>query len=285
LSNAIISFPLLGLTLNPTRYFEIFGFKIYWYGVIIAAGFLLAAIYCFRRSKDFDVTDDNFLEMLICAVPAAIICGRLYFVIFYDSGGDPNPYFQDPSQIFRIRDGGIAIYGAVIGAVLAAFIYAKIRKRAKFTNLVDLSALGLLVGQAIGRWGNYVNREVFGYETTVPWRMGLTVGDTTIYVHPTFLYESLWNVAGFLLLHFYFRNGRRKYSGQVFLAYLGWYGLGRFFIEGIRTDSLLIGGLPVSQLLAAFCVVGAVLIHLIMRRRIRNGAQEKASGTDETEAK
>lgn len=287
MSSATITFPLLGdwAAFNFSRYFEVFGFKIYWYGVIIAFGFLLAAIYAIRRSKEFGLTEDNVLEMLICAVPAAIVFARLYFVVFAMSPDGTNRYFQNPAEIFAIRDGGLAIYGGVIGAVLAVFIYARVRK-ASFGSMVDLGGLGLLIGQAIGRWANFVNRECYGYETDVPWKMGLTLGDTTIYVHPTFLYESLWNAAGFVLLHIYSKKWGRRYNGQLFVMYLGWYGLGRFFIEGMRTDSLYFfgTGLRTSQVLALLCLVGAVLFHILFIKRKGRPALETEEPANDTDA-
>lgn len=272
MGNATITFPMLGewASFDFSRYFTVFGFKIYWYGVIIAFGFLLAALYVMRRSKEFGLTEDNILEMLLCAVPAAIVFARLYYVVFATSADGTNFYFQNPARIFAIRDGGLAIYGGIIGAVLAVFIYAKLRK-VRFGALVDVGGMGLLIGQAIGRWANFVNRECYGYDTDVPWKMGLTTDAGTFYVHPAFLYEFLWNAVGFLLLHFYTKKWRQtkglrqRYSGQIFVMYLAWYGLGRFFIEGMRTDSLylLSTGLRASQLLALLCVVCAIIFHII----------------------
>ena len=250
-----ISFPGLGLSFNPDRAaFSIGGKPIYWYGIIIAAGFLLAVLYAMRRCKQFGLTQDNIIDMLICAVPSAIVCARLYYCVF-----EWDLYKDDPIQILNIRNGGLAIYGGVIGAVLAVLIFTKVKK-IRTAAMLDIGGLGLLIGQSIGRWGNFINREAFGTTTDSFLRMGLTdASGATIYVHPTFLYESLWNALGLLILHVL--SKRRKYDGQIFVMYLGWYGLGRVFIEGLRTDSLYLMGtnLRVSQLLAGICVVFAVV--------------------------
>ena len=250
-----LSFPGLGLSFNPSRVaFSIGSKPIYWYGIIIALGFLLAVVYAMRRSKQFGLTQDNIIDMLICAVPSAIVCARAYYCIF-----QWELYKNDPIRVLYIWEGGLAIYGGVIGAVAAVIIFTKVAK-IKTSAMLDIGGLGLLIGQSIGRWGNFINREAFGAASTGFLRMGLTdANGSTIYVHPTFLYESLWNALGLLLLHFL--SKRRKYDGQTFVMYLGWYGLGRVFIEGLRTDSLYLmhTNLRVSQLVAGLCVVFAVV--------------------------
>lgn len=250
-----ISFPGLGLSLNPSRVaFSIGGKSFYWYGVIIAVGFLLAVVYASRRCKQFGITQDQLINMLICAVPSAIVCARAYYCIF-----QWDIYKADPVRVLYIWEGGLAIYGGVIGAVLAVLIYTKAAK-IKTAAMLDLGGLGLLIGQSIGRWGNFINREAFGSATGSFLRMGLTdAAGVTTYVHPAFLYESLWNALGLLLLHFF--SKKRKYDGQVFVMYLGWYGLGRLFIEGLRADSLYFFGtnLRISQLVAGLCVIFAVV--------------------------
>ena len=249
-----ISFPELGLSFNPSRVaFSIGSKAIYWYGIIIAVGFLLAVIYAIKRSEQFGLTQDNIIDMLICAVPSAVVCARLYYCIFrWDL------YRDNPISMLYVWEGGLAIYGGVIGAVLAVIIFTKVTK-IRTAAMLDVGGLGLMIGQSIGRWGNFINREAHGGLTDSFLRMGLTDGaGATVYVHPTFLYESLWNILGFVILHFY--SKRRRYDGQIFVMYLGWYGLGRMFIEGLRTDSLYLGStnLRVSQLLAGLCVVFAV---------------------------
>ena len=258
-----ISFPGLGLSFNPSRVaFSIGSKPIYWYGIIIAAGFLLAVYYAMRRADQFGLTQDNIIDMLICAVPLAIIGARAYYCLF-----SWNLYKDDPIRVLYIWEGGLAIYGGVIGAVIGLFLYTKVKK-VKTSALLDIGGLGLLIGQSIGRWGNFMNREAFGAQTDSFLRMGLTdANGATIYVHPTFLYESVWNAIGLLILHFY--SKRRKFDGQIFLMYLGWYGLGRMFIEGLRTDSLYVGAsnLRVSQLLALLCVLGAGTALAVIRLR------------------
>lgn len=256
--NATISFPMFGegFSITAPGSYSIFGFTLYWYGTIIAIGFLLAVIYVTKRSKQFGLTQDNIIDMLICAVPSAVIGARLYYVVFNFSLYKDN--FWD---IFKIRDGGLAIYGAIIFALLAVIIYCKVKKM-PVGPFFDIGALGLLIGQAAGRWGNFMNREAFGRETTVFCRMGLTDSSgNTIFVHPTFLYESLWNLLGLLLLHIFSKSGKRRYDGQIFAMYVAWYGFGRMLIEGLRTDSLYLfsTGLRVSQVLAALSVIVAVV--------------------------
>ena len=267
-----ITFPLLGenFVLNFLPYITVFGWKIYWYGIIIAVGFLLAVWYCTKRAPKFGLTEDNILDMLLWAVPLGIIGARLYYVIFYRDADGLNPYFDgvnDLADIVRIWNGGLAIYGGVIGGALGLLISTR-RKKVSTRAMLDIAAFGLLIGQAVGRWGNFTNREAYGVETKVPWRMGLVREFSsglvkTFYYHPTFLYESLWNALGFLILHFVSKK-RRKYDGQMFLGYLAWYGLGRAVIEGLRTDALFVGNsnLRVSQLLAGLtCILslGAML--------------------------
>ena len=259
-----ISFPGLGLSFNPSRVaFSIGSKPIYWYGIIIAAGFLLAVYYAMRRADQFGLTQDNIIDMLICAVPLAIIGARAYYCLF-----SWNLYKDDPIRVLYIWEGGLAIYGGVIGAVIGLLLHTKVKK-VKTSALLDIGGLGLLIGQSIGRWGNFMNREAFGAQTDSFLRMGLTdASGATIYVHPTFLYESVWNAIGLLILHFY--SKRRKFDGQIFLMYLGWYGLGRMFIEGLRTDSLYVGSsnLRVSQLLAGICFL-AVVIFLVYDKIFR----------------
>lgn len=251
-----ITFPNLGIELNPSRVaFSLFGKEIYWYGIIIALGFALAVLYCMHRARAFGLTQDNILDFMFVAVPLSIVCARLYYCIFeWDS------YKDDPISVLYIWEGGIAIYGAVIGAILAAILFCKI-KRVALLPLMDLGSLGLFIGQMIGRWGNFINREAFGAETDSFLKMGLSYTNSGMkYYHPTFLYESLWNFVGFIVMHFI--SKKRKFDGQVFLGYVAWYGLGRAWIEGLRTDSLYLfgSGIRVSQLLAAVSAVAAIAV-------------------------
>ena len=241
-----ISFPNLGIAINPSRVaFTVAGKEIYWYGIIIAAGFVLAVLYAMKRVSQFGLTEDNILDMLFAAVPSAIVCARLYYCLFYWE-----LYADDPISVLYIWEGGMAIYGGVIGAVLAVVIFCKIKKL-PIGPMIDIGGLGLLIGQLVGRWGNFMNREAHGAVTDSFLKMGLenSAGEV-IYYHPTFLYESLWNLTGFILLHFF--SKKRKSDGEVFAGYVAWYGLGRAWIEGLRTDSLYLfsTGIRVSQLVA-----------------------------------
>ena len=258
----IISFPLLGdITFDFPNCFTLFGRTIYWYGVIIACGFLLAVLYCFRRSEKFGIRQDDLLDTLIFAVPLAIVGARAYYVIFYGN-------YTSFRDMIAIWEGGLAIYGGIIAAVITVVVVCRVKKISALA-MMDNAVSGLLIGQSIGRWGNFANREAYGYETDIFCRMGLTTGGETVYVHPCFLYESLWNAVGFVILHILFKKTRRKFDGQYFLYYIGWYGLGRTIIEGLRTDSLYIGssGIRVSQLLAALCFLAAVIVLAVVLRR------------------
>ncbi len=253
-----ISFPGLGLEINPPEGFSLGAVEIRFYGLIIALGLLLAAIYGLRRKKAFGLTEDDILDGALCIIPFAIVCARAYYCIFaWDE------YAANPIEVLYIWKGGIAIYGGVIGAAIGIVVYCKIKKIPVGTAL-DITALGFLIGQALGRWGNFFNREAFGAQTDSFLRMGLMLTENRVattqmfFYHPTFLYESVWNLAGFVLLHFL--SKRRQYDGQIALGYAAWYGLGRAFIEGLRTDSLYWGPFRVSQLLAAISCFAAVAI-------------------------
>ena len=253
-----ISFPGLGLELNPGRYIQIGSFTIYYYGIIIALGLTLAVVYACRRSKQFGIKEDDILDGVLWVTPFAILCARAYYVAFkWDY------YGVHLDEVIQIWNGGLAIYGGVLGAVLGVTVLCRVKK-IKLPALLDLVSLGFLIGQLIGRWGNFFNREAFGTETESFLRMGLynAVTGVTTYFHPTFLYESLWNLVGFLALHVLSR--KRQYDGQIALGYVAWYGLGRSFIEGLRTDSLYWGSFRVSQLLAAVSCFTAVAVLLWM---------------------
>ena len=262
-------------------------FEIYWYGFLIAIGILIAMVYGFRRMKSVGIDPDRATDAVIGGFIGAIVGARLYYVIFSLSEYTKPGGGIDFKQVINFRDGGLAIYGGVIGAILVGGIIAKIRKL-KITPLLDVAAPCFLIGQAIGRWGNFFNVEAFGGNTTLPW--GMMSNRTITYlaenfqnidgkvdcfmpVHPCFLYESLWCILGFVILHFYMKH--RKFDGEVFLLYIGWYGLGRFFIEGLRTDSLYFGNIRVSQLLAGTCVLAAVLLIIVFRGMVRRSGDYK----------
>ena len=261
-----ISFPELGLEMDPVRQLSIGPLSIHLYGLIIGIGMILAVTYGMRRAREFGLTEDHILDGFLWVMPFAVLCARLYYCLF-----SWEMYRDNPISIFYIWEGGLAIYGGVLGAALGVILLCKIRK-IDVRAFLDLVTIGFLIGQSLGRWGNFFNREAFGAETESFLRMGLYnayTGETT-YHHPTFLYESLWNAVGFVLLHFL--SKRRKYDGQVALGYVAWYGLGRALIEGLRTDSLYIPGtgIRVSQLLAAASCGIAVLLLVYNAMKNRN---------------
>ena len=264
--DSVISFPGLGIFgLNPPASFSVFGHRIYFYGVLFALGFTLGILYCARRSKDFGLKSDDFYDMVILLIPLSILCARIYFVLFRLDEFAGRPLIA----YFAVWEGGIAIYGGIIGGILAIWLVTR-RKKLPFLAMLDLTVFGVLIGQIIGRWGNFINREAFGGQTEIFCRMGLTdPSGHTIYVHPTFLYESLWNLVLFLGLWLGVKKGKRKYDGQMSLLYLFFYGLGRAWIEGLRTDSLYIGhtGIRVSQALSLVLVLFAGALLLWERRR------------------
>jgi len=275
-----VGFPGLNLEFEMSRVaFNVFGLPIYWYGIIIAFGFLAAVLLALRSCRKFGLEPDNILDLVLFAAPAAIVGARLYYVIF-----SWDMYKDNLIDIFKIRDGGLAIYGGVIAAILVAWIYAK-KKKISALNLMDFGVPYLVLGQAIGRWGNFVNQEAFGVPTTLPWRMNGTVADSYIKsltetldlskwgVHPTFLYESLWDFALFFFL-IWFRK-KKKLDGEVLSFYLIGYGIGRFMIEGLRTDSLPLGNQRVSQLLSALLVVVFVMLFILRRAGIKRKEDEK----------
>ena len=261
-----ISFPSFGIEINPPMGFTLGPVSIRFYGVIIALGLFLAVFYGLKRSKQFGLKEDDILDGVLGIVPLSIICARAYYCIFAW-----HEFADDPIRVLYIWEGGIAIYGGVIGAVIGVLVFCKIKK-VKLGAVLDLVALGFLIGQCIGRWGNFFNREAYGAETESFLRMGLYnfFGQTYTYYHPTFLYESLWNLAGFIGLHFLSKH--RQYDGQIALGYVAWYGLGRTFIEGLRLDSLYWGTFRVSQLLAAVtCFLAcAALIFFAFRKHSKD---------------
>ena len=246
MSNYIIEFPGLGLTLNPPAEFSIGSFSIRLYGLVIALGLILAVAYALKRREQFGLSEDDLLDGVLWIAPFAIVCARLYYCAF-----EWDMYKDDPISILYIWEGGIAIYGAVIGAAIGVFIHCKFIKKISILATLDVVSLGFLIGQILGRWGNFFNREAHGGVTESFLRMGLINPMTGYgsYYHPTFLYESLWNLVGFILLHGISKC--RKYDGQIALMYVAWYGMGRALIEGLRTDSLWWGKFRVSQVLAA----------------------------------
>ena len=276
----LVQFPGLGLEFNINRVaFTIGGLDVYWYGVLIATGFLLALVFAFRYAVDFGIDADRLVDVVLVGSVCAVICARAYYVIF-----SPVPY-ESFADMIDIRQGGLAIYGGVIGAALFGGLACKWRKLS-IPATFDLVAMGFLIGQSIGRWGNFVHQEAFGSNTTLPWGMysratanylsswqtdlaqdGVIV-DPGMPVHPTFLYESIWCAVGFFALWAYMK--KRRFNGEIALMYAAWYGAGRFWVEGLRTDSRMRPGmtLRVSQLIALISVVAAVIAIVVIRRKI-----------------
>ena len=267
LTTSPITFPGLGIDINPADGFTLFGVEIKFYALVICLGLILAVVYCLRRCKEFGLSTDDILDVVIVGLPCAIVGARLYYVVFeWDRFFVHNEHWYD---FLNIRQGGLAIYGGLIGAVLGVGIFCRLSKkrRGRFIPAVDMAGLGFLIGQSIGRWGNFFNREAHGGETESFLRMGLIEGGQQVYVHPTFLYESVGNAIGFVLIHFL--SKKRKFDGQVFLYYLAWYGLGRAWIEGMRTDSLWWGPFRVSQVLAiaTFLIATGLLVYMLLVKK------------------
>ena len=277
-----LTFPALGWELHLDRVaFRIGNFSFYWYGILIAIGFALAIFYVFRRAKTFGLNEDRMVDIIFGAVIGGIVGARLYYVAFrWDY------YSQNLGEVFNTRNGGLAIYGGILFGFAAGYLMCRWR-RVKFLPMADAVTGGFFIGQAMGRWGNFVNIEAFGANTSLPWgmsspvitqyltaheqeleAMGLSI-DPAMPVHPTFFYESMWCLAGFLFIAWYTK--RRRFDGELTLFYAGWYGLGRMFIEGLRTDSLVIGntGIRVSQVLAAVLAVSALGVWLFVRSKIK----------------
>ncbi len=262
-----ISFPGLGIgQLKISETISVFGLDIYWYGIIIATGIVLAFIFGMKICEEHGLTRDNITDILLYGLPSAIICARIYYVIF-----EWGEYRENLQDIFKIWQGGIAIYGAVIGACLSTFIYCKIKK-INVMRAFDVGAFGLLIGQICGRWGNFVNAEAFGSLTNLPWGMQIAEISKNMLFHPTFLYESLWNLGVFIIL--VTRRKKRTFDGEMFLGYVTLYGLGRFWIEGLRTDSLYLGPVRISQVLALLCVVAGTVMLIIFKRKSKKSAVE-----------
>lgn len=243
--------------------FSVGKFNVYWYAVLITTGLILAVAFCMWQAKKFDLTVDHILDALLVGLPSGIVGARAYYVLFkldqYDSF----------AEMVNIRDGGLAIYGGVICAFLAGLIYCRVKK-VNMLALFDIASLGFLIGQSIGRWGNFVNAEAHGSVTDLPW--GMTINGYGPY-HPTFFYESLWNLIGFALI-FLFAKKWKRHHGEVFYLYLAWYGLGRSWIEGLRTDSLYLGPIRVSQALAILLLVAGVVLMILSRKGIIKKLQE-----------
>lgn len=277
-----INFPNLGIHLdNVGKSIHVFGVEVAYYGIIIGLGMIAGILLAIHEAKRTKQNPDNYYDLALYAIVISIIGARLYYVIFsWDS------YKNDLLSIFNLREGGLAIYGGVIAAVITAYVFARVKKLS-FFQIADTAGLGLILGQIIGRWGNFFNREAFGEYTDSLFAMQLPLdavrkadvtekmyehlqvidGVSYIQVHPTFLYESLWNLGVLVILLLYRKH--KRYEGQIFLMYLFGYGVGRFWIEGLRTDQLLIPGvgLPVSQMLAAVLAVVAIVLDFLVKKK------------------
>ena len=292
-----INFPNLGINLgNVGQSFTVFGFEIAYYGIAVVVGMMIGLFIMTREAKRLGEDDDKYWDMGIIMLIAGVIGARIFYVIFaWDN------YKDNLLGIFNLRQGGLAIYGGILGAIVAVFIYGKIQK-ISFPRMLDCIAPGLLIGQIIGRWGNFFNREVFGGYTNNIFAMQLPVsavreqseitqqmwdnvvnisGADFIQVHPTFLYEGLWNLGVFILLWFY--RKRKKFDGEVFALYLIGYGVGRFWIEAVRTDQLLIAGtnIPVSMVISAAFIV--VALGIIIKNMKNSKKSQDCEETKETQ--
>lgn len=264
--DAAISFPMLGdFSLDFPASFELFGHTFYLYGVVMAIAFLAAVFYASKKAPRVGIKGDDIFGLVLWVLPIAIVGCRIYYVI-----AEWDRYKDNFWDVFKIWEGGIAMYGGTIAGVITVIIWSR-AKKIRFGATLDVASSGLILGQVIGRWANFVNREAFGGETDIFCRMGLTTPDgTTYYVHPTFLYESLWNLVGFIIIdRYWYRKNHRKYDGQIFIFYVFWYGAGRAWVEGLRTDSLYIPGTNIrtSQLLAAVSAIVALVILLVNIKR------------------
>ncbi|MDE6789539.1 MAG: prolipoprotein diacylglyceryl transferase [Ruminococcus sp.] len=284
----IIQFPKLGweFEINPTA-FTVFGIEIQWYGIIIALGLLLAVLYCFPRMKRFGIDSDRATDAVIGGVIGGIIGARLYFVIMKWDDYRKDTLKDTFLAVINTRNGGLAIYGGIIGALIVGLIVCKIRK-VKFLPMLDIAVLGFLIGQGIGRWGNFVNQEAFG--TNTDFFLGMTGGRIqyvinnemqiggSMYesglemlwenpVHPCFLYESLWCLLGFAIFALYSKY--RKYDGQLLLMYMAWYGAERAVVEGLRTDSLMFGNIRVSQVVSVIILIVSVILQIIIGFKVK----------------
>lgn len=287
-----VSFEHLGISLQMNRVaFQLGGLKVHWYALIILLGVILGFLYATYFAKKEKLETDTLYDVLLWGLPSAIVGARLYYVLFNFS-----EYVNRPGDIFKVWEGGIAIYGAVIAAALSTYIYAKVKKL-PVLQLFDMGAFGLIVGQAVGRWGNFVNQEAFGTNTDSLFAMsgnlirsqlikmqsaGIAV-NPDMGVHPTFLYESVWNLVGAAILGLFHK--KKKHHGQVFFLYLVWYGFGRFFIEGLRTDSLYFFSLRISQVVALVTViVGICVLIYLQKKPIKEPETEPLEETKEPKA-
>ncbi len=263
----LVSFPHIGLNFHINPSISLFGLEIRWYALLIVTGIILAVAFSIWEGKRIGVSSDTILDVALISIPSAIIGARIYYVLF---SIDSYSNFWD---VFKIWEGGLAIYGGIIAGVASGIIYLR-KKKLCVAKVADLAGMGFLIGQSIGRWGNFMNGEAYGGPTDLPWGMFVEGGDFHVPVHPTFLYESLWNIIGFAILFFYRKH--KKFDGEIFLLYVVWYGLGRAWIEGLRSDSLYVWStnIRISQLLAALAVLCGVIIISYKRYKLHKSKTE-----------
>lgn len=261
-----VQFPKLGLDfdISPIA-FSIGSYHIYWYGIIIASGLLLAVGYAMKTAHRYNVNASKLINCVLVGIITGIIGARLYFCFF-----QWDYYSKNPVEILHINNGGLAIYGGIIGSMIGGLIIVKIQKM-KVMPVLDIAMISFLIGQGIGRWGNFMNQEAYGTPTDLPWGM-MSEGTNMVAVHPCFLYESIWCLLGFVLLHFYGKY-KQKYAGQIFYMYLVWYGFERMIVEGLRTDSLYLPFSPfgfdirVSQLLSLLIFLIGIILLILNRKK------------------
>ena len=243
--------------MNPVA-FELFGLEVRWYGILISTGIVIGVLLAFREAKRINFSEDTLLDLFIFAIPISVVGARIHYVIFtWDS------YKNNLKEIFNIRGGGLAIHGAIIAAIIVTVIFARKRK-VDFWQIADICAPSIILAQSIGRWGNFFNKEAFGRPTDLPWAIVIN-GQK---VHPTFLYESIWDLGVFIYLLWY-RKNKSKATGETFLLYIILYSVGRFFIEGLRTDSLMIGSFRTAQLISIASIVIGLIIFYSRRKKER----------------
>lgn len=267
----MVTFPGLGLEFNIDRVaFNIFGIDIYWYAILIVSAILIAFLILKINNKKCNIEYKDILDLSIFLIPISIICARLYYVIF-----DLEYFLENPNQIFNIRDGGLAIYGGIIGGVITCYVFCK-KRNIRFLDLLDYLVPCLALGQAIGRWGNFINVEAHGVQTDNLFRMGIIENGQYIEVHPTFLYESICTFLIFIILMF--MTKRRKFAGELTYIYLILYSFVRFFIEGLRTDSLMLFSLRISQVLSLVIFVFScimLIINIIKLRKMSKNEEKR----------
>jgi phosphatidylglycerol:prolipoprotein diacylglycerol transferase len=238
--------------------FSVFGIDVMWYGVLMATGMILGTLIAIKEAKRVGIKEDDVLDLAMWAIPMGLIGARLYYVLF-----NADYYFANPSQILNFRGGGMAVHGSLIGGILTGYIFTKIR-HIDFLKMADTVLIGMPLAQAIGRWGNFINGEAYGSQTDLPWAI-IVDG---VSVHPTFLYESIWDFLIFVYL--WLIRKKKKYEGQILVYYITLYSLGRFFIEGLRTDSLMFGPIKMAQLISLVGVVGGIIAHIYLSKKAKS---------------